>query len=708
MSKNISCTATSVQLGYKRFPDRHERPRIKAWRCDLTALSRSHNFYFVACNDTIRVYQPKFPDQSIPGDPALILHPPISAPGLTPGIDHEDSHSITRLHVDYLGQDEIILITCDDGDVIGYRTEEIQRVLDKHREAPDDEDEFDIEEPVRTFLHRNVGASAWGLAIHQEARMIAISANTEKVTVIAYALAQPMDYSDDEDASSDSGLSNCSDEEESKDFPQPRRQDHIITLSARHNVPSVSFNNSGDDPSGRWLSSCSINGEALIWDLHNPEQAVRTIRLGFCASVRDPTKAPKLNPGTCACLRPSMVPHAVWDTMFLDVDIAFEDPSLQFPALPVDHPFPHIRDVSECKSRFAVKPRKHPHMGIPTIEASSDDEFSNMNISEAGSVISDDEGSQLSSSTGSTDSEYVDSIEEAVMELDATGDPVDDQLSQEPVESSEDTLDSSANIGTVSHGAPSTQVAVAQEPVNAINPFGAWFQPLNQNTTTIVWDDDESDSDDGLFVPSTTHIHIAFANAIQPARAYCEIGTAFTLARQPKITSPLLIVTKEDVHLYQRPLDYIGDKSDPIITIRQPLHPDKRENAFPFIPGSHDRHCYTTQIPELGIFIVASPNGRAGIFSLTKSAKKNAGPANSKIWDVEGARLIGVAAGPVQGMLDRPDRFSNENEHIFEDAGKPGMRRWRLMMYFTDHTVLAFEVAKQRDGAMPGVGELVV
>ena len=193
---------------------------------------------------------------------------------------------------------------------------------------------------------------------------------------------------------------------------------------------------------------------------------------------------------------------------------------------------------------------------------------------------------------------------------------------------------------------------------------------------------------------------------------------------QPHITSPLLVVTKEDVHLYQRPLDYVGDHVDPIVTIRRPLHPTERENPFPFIPGSHDRHCYCTQIPELGVFIIASPNGRAGIFSLTKTPQKGqtrplcsfnleyvlpfADDDETRIWDVEGARLIGVAAGPVQGMLDRMHDYSDEEEEAAREDGKPGDRRWRVMMYFTDHTVLAFELGKTRANRPPDVGELIV
>ena len=460
----------------------------------------------------------------------MIIHPPESSPYLEPGIDHDDPHSITRLHVDYLGQEEIILITCDDGDVVGYRTEEIQRVIDQQKEVSDDDNVFRVENSVRTFLHRNVGASAWGLAIHREARMIAISANTHKVTVIAYALAQTNETPEYSSASSDPGQEDCSDEEDPSDFPSPRRQDHVITLPARHNVPSVSFNNSGDDPSGRWLTSCSINGETLIWDLHHPDKPVRTIRLGFCASVKDPTKAPQHTPGSCACMRPSNFPHAVWNTMFLDANTAFEDASSRGSPPQSTHPLPYIQDVSRCKNRFTVRSRKipPPAMVVPPSETMLDDNSSEMDVYEPESSDTDASDAQISSSSdlsGNGDTEANDvptdahSSNEALIH--ASQDTADESMFDGPTP----VHNSFADAPIASHLSPPQTVG------NAINAFGVWFQPP-QNTATIVWDDDGSDTDDELFIPSSTQAHMAFVNAIRPTRAYCEVSTAFTLARQ--------------------------------------------------------------------------------------------------------------------------------------------------------------------------------
>jgi hypothetical protein len=106
----------------------------------------------------------------------------------------------------------------------------------------------------------------------------------------------------------------------------PRKRDHVITLIAGANIPSVSFDNSGEDPTGRWLFCSSIDGSNMLWDLHNPHEAARTFRLGYCCSAMSPTKAPQVAVGECSCLRPDNVPHGAWHSSFLDVRAAVDVP----------------------------------------------------------------------------------------------------------------------------------------------------------------------------------------------------------------------------------------------------------------------------------------------------------------------------------------------------------------------------------------------
>ena len=99
-------------------------------------------------------------------------------------------------------------------------------------------------------------------------------------------------------------------------------------------------------------------------------------------------------------------------------------------------------------------------------------------------------------------------------------------------ESSDESLTSGVSTGFPGHAleavAPDTTIAPA------VNAFGPWFQPDDQNVTTMVLDDtdDESDTDDELIIPSTTHVQMTSDYLIENTRAYCEVITAFTLARQ--------------------------------------------------------------------------------------------------------------------------------------------------------------------------------
>jgi len=136
--------------------------------------------------------------------------------------------------------------------------------------------------------------------------------------------------------------------------------------------------------------------------------------------------------------------------------------------------------------------------------------------------------------------------------------------------------------------------------------------------------------------------------------------------------------------------------------MRCPLTPGPATQSLDAV----DRQCFSTHVPELGIFIVGSPIGRVAIFALTKSrASGEFGfeleyilPFNKRDENevLSGAykRMAGVAVGPVQGELGR------------DEAGRG--RRWRLLMYFMDHSMMSFEIGRKRGGGDVGLEELVV
>ncbi|KAF2711120.1 hypothetical protein K504DRAFT_404323 [Pleomassaria siparia CBS 279.74] len=620
MSISISCVEGSVQSGMLRFRQQDPRPpQLRHWRCELTALSKVHNLYFVACVDTIHIYQPTFPNQTISDDP-FILFPPVSSPNLHGHIDDDSPHSINRLHVDFFGREEILLVACDDGDVVGYRVQKIQDVverrvnLSKRGQGPLEDDV-----QIPTFFHRNVGRSAWGLAVHREARMIAISANTRLVTVIAFALTEPTD--------SDSSSSAVRNHGDTRGFPYSRERDHTIVLRAQSNIPSVAFDNSSLDLSGNWLFGSSIDGKAMIWDLFSQQYTypVREISVGFCAGDRSFNRSSGIV--TCNCPEHRGLPHAAWAMLPLD--------PRSFRVLEsVDAMF---QGREEKLGRFWKLRRWR-----------SDNEKER---------VTDDESSVFMVSDDGDDDDDMD-------DMDDMDDGHDD-------------------------GGDETQ---SYEAANIDVPDESLFIPENDNQSSLNFSNSNQFTQDELEAMYDYSMMDYF----------CE-----TMARGSCITtslSPCLIVTKHEIYLIQRPLSPSTDTDDVILTMKSPLGYDEFESEH-----LQDRLCLSTQIPELGIFIVASPSGGVAILSLTQTWNEKTQQVlygfqyEHKLEGVfSKQKLAGIAVGPVQGMLDIGDEKGPEDF---------GARRWRLFLMYVDHTKVCYQLerrARDDDDDVSRLAELVV
>jgi len=56
------------------------------------------------------------------------------------------------------------------------------------------------------------------------------------------------------------------------------------------------------------------------------------------------------------------------------------------------------------------------------------------------------------------------------------------------------------------------------------------------------------------------------------------------------------------------------------------------------------------------------------------------------------------------GMFDRP--ADPEAEDREEQVSQP--RRWRVLLHYTDSTVLSFELAKRRESETPSLDDIIV
>ncbi|SPQ17860.1 6d3c751f-4505-4dd6-ac4f-3af93eb9be9c [Thermothielavioides terrestris] len=169
-------------------------PRIATLRNNLTALSQRYNLYFAAYQDRIYVYQPRRSAPRILPSQSLILQPrPSKYADFAGGaIDPRFPHQVNHIIVGNLGLLEIVLLAYDDGDVIAYYTHAIVRCI---RANADDvrRGGARTRQPAhpKPFFHENVGKSAWGMAIHERSRLIAVGSNLHEVTVFAFALSNP-------------------------------------------------------------------------------------------------------------------------------------------------------------------------------------------------------------------------------------------------------------------------------------------------------------------------------------------------------------------------------------------------------------------------------------------------------------------------------------------------------------------------------------
>ena len=247
-------------------------------------MSQYRNLLFVAYVDQIHVFEPGFPSQTLPKKPALIIAIPESRPGLTGYIAPGFPHAINHLIIGDIGNEEVLVACCDDGDVVGYTVRSIERLLEtlpdlrRQSELSGRNIEATPTVPGRPFLLENVGESAWGLATHKSQRLLAVSSNSSEICVFVFALGRSgLPHIDMKMDSELSYLENndgpfLSDDNlwprKSKGSPKDRSKNIIIVLSLHNtNIPNIAFYDSGRHGHETYLASTDIGGRLIIWEI---------------------------------------------------------------------------------------------------------------------------------------------------------------------------------------------------------------------------------------------------------------------------------------------------------------------------------------------------------------------------------------------------------------------------------------------------------
>ncbi|EME47881.1 hypothetical protein DOTSEDRAFT_69718 [Dothistroma septosporum NZE10] len=613
-------------------------PTAAQWRCNLTALSQTHNLYFVAYEATIYAYTPRFPSQKLPRKPTLIFTSPPSRPGLLGTLDHRQPHAINNLVVQHLGSEEVVAAVRDDGDVDAFLVRHIVSAIER-RAAPDSSIGLDAD-GVRPIFQSNVGKSAWGLAIHSQARVIAVSANTHSITIFKFGLVS----ADGEQADG----TNINDADATHD----RGMDvtHQV-LNGTSNIPYISFCNTDDDPHGRWLLTTDISGYCRTIDLHQM-QTSQTFRFGGPTGYLASASHDRFNSG--------------WLIMFLDKRsfVGVDDAEAAL-GLAIGESLPGIKDnqglwdigdtvanLSNFSTKFSVAKRRRPRQSERPSSSAAD---------------SPDGGVPLDSSSSIGDEELPGA---------AAADPeLDESVTTEAAWDHDRDSDSGES---------------------------AYYADLDL--------DDEGTEDTASFstVYGGKRIYANEPRAFQPHNNLCG-----------DCPCPILHTSVRNVYLLQPSSHRQAETpfTSPTVGFTNALHQlVPSEWAYLNIFERLNMHAY---IPAVGIVIIASQKGRALVLALTKLSRKARYPPEMQNPDdparrktkyamrlehvlpfadqeKAGARpfapLAGIASGPIQGT-----------EHLAMEK-----RRWRLMMMYTDHSVLSYEISRPQSKQSDDVETVVV
>ncbi|KAG5924345.1 hypothetical protein E4U61_000901 [Claviceps capensis] len=260
-------------------------PSMQDFRNNLTALSQKYNvgdLYFTAYRSYIYVYVPRsVPRQTFPCHADAQIETSSSPAGCLVGgaIDEKAPHMISHLAVGALGQEEVVVTGHDDGDVTAFYTKEIADYISSSfntrsgntmsrggwNSLPPAPSRCKVPTP---FFKENVGGSAWGLAIHQQSRLIAVSSNRSEIMVFAPALAvsKPREQPCDCDV--------CCQGVEDKVRRRARNWRIVVVLgSSFSRLPNIGF---VDDEHGNADKVTAIDSTGAMWlaNIWKPEQAV--------------------------------------------------------------------------------------------------------------------------------------------------------------------------------------------------------------------------------------------------------------------------------------------------------------------------------------------------------------------------------------------------------------------------------------------------
>jgi hypothetical protein len=595
----------------------------------------------------------------------LIVPSQPSSPDLRGYLNRDEPHCINYLIVQKLGKDEVVANVRDDGDVEVFLVRHIVHAIST-RVKCHDASEDPVADNVKPLFLRNVGISAWGLAIHTEARIIAVSSNRHEVTIFRFGLVDEFDEVQTprkQAKPTHDGQSSRWDEERREDNVEsrPERKTDVTrqVLNGEANIPHIAFCNTGDDPDGRWLLTTDISGVCRAIDLHN-FTLVQAFRFG--PSFIAPNGGPydRMNAGWGIMFldtRSFITQDSIPDALGMEDGETLPDAKSDTRLWDLSKTLRHLPDYS--KAFKAAKPKLPQNTTPPSATGRSSNTSSPQisgtadNVLTAGLSSDDDEESD---DTGVL-------LEPSI--LSPTEDPAPDASEEDETEHDVELwsdLDDSEGENT-------------EDFISQSAYYGGGR--ICGNTPHFVR---QSNLCEDLPCP-ILHTSIRNVYLLQPSNRRLSPDQPF-MPPMVGMAAPL----KQSIQIERRAL-----------------------NMF-------DRLSMHAYIPALGVVVLASQKGRAIVLSLARVPQSMEYPggfdptlgqktvytlraecilpfeSQEKAGQRPFSPLHGIAVGPIQGT---------------ENAKNGGKTRWRLIMMYQDYSILSYELQRAK-GAELGVGEFVV
>ncbi len=577
----------------------------------------------------------------------------------------------------------MIAVVRDDGDVDAFLVRHIVHAID--RRAEPDSTIGVAGDDIRPFFQSNVEISAWGLAIHTEARILAVSSNAHEVRVFKFGLLRA-----DEDVAISGEDEELSD---SEDEVRERKTDVTLhVLNGEANIPHIAFCNTGNDPEARWLLTTDISGVCRVMDL-DALQAVQAFRFGRSFAAQYTGGFDHLNAG--------------WAIMFLDRRSFQPEESIHTAlGLQEDHTLAGYKR-SDAIWDLSKTIQHLPESYEPFVERRTKKQNLDSRLDTGSSEQQTTEVSVELDTNDPTSSDVNDDSDSD------GGVPVDIEI-ELPEADQDGSQDMDSEVSEHYHEPTSiediTQEQLDYEDNQSLSPISLNYDDHLDPPSPILVDDAEDPDDEG------TEDTIS-PNSLYNGTSIHSYAPRFTSQQTPLcdgLPCPILHASVRNIYLLQPPAHLKPNSEDnsfaltpPLLGFANPLRQSiQRDFEFLRLFDRLNMHAY---IPELGIVVLASQKGRAIVLALTKFVSTKSSASRSSERSVYCMRVTAILPFssqeekwrpfvPLHGLAVAPVQGRGREEG-----------RWRLMMLYQDHSILSYELRRERyEGGQGGGVESVV